>query len=63
MDWAAREISSDEVGGLRCFLCCDISVFVPCEFAADVDTVARSLVEVTVSRVVPYGGCTWPLLV
>jgi len=38
MDWAAQEISSDEVEGLRCFFCCGISVFVPCEFAADVDT-------------------------
>jgi len=38
MYWAAREISSDEVEGLRCFLCCGINVFVPCEFAADVYT-------------------------
>jgi len=40
MGWAAQEVSSDkvEVEGLRCFLCCDINVFVPCEFAADVDT-------------------------
>jgi len=38
MGWAAREISSGEVEGLRCFLSCGISVFVPCEFTADVDT-------------------------
>ena len=37
MGWAAREVSSDEVEGLRCFLCCDISVFIPYEFAADVN--------------------------
>ena len=37
MDWAAWEVSSDEVEGLRCFLC-DINVLVPCEFGADVDT-------------------------
>ena len=33
----AREISADEVEGLRCFLCCDVSVLVPSEFAADMD--------------------------
>jgi len=38
MGWAAREVSSDEVEGLRCFLWSDISVFVPREFAADVYT-------------------------
>ena len=38
MGWAAPEVSSDELENLRCFLCCDISVLVPCEFAADVDT-------------------------
>ena len=31
------EVSSDKVEGLRCFLCRDINVFVPCA-AADVDT-------------------------
>ena len=44
MGWAAREISSDEVEGLRCFLCaCDISAFVPREFAADVDCPTKIL--------------------
>ena len=38
MGWAAPEVSSDELENLRCFLCCDISVLVPCEFAVDVDT-------------------------
>jgi len=38
MGWTARDIFSDEVECMRCFLCCDITVIVPYEFAADVDT-------------------------
>jgi len=36
--WVAREVYSNKVEGLRCFLCCNINVIIPCEFAGDVDT-------------------------
>jgi len=52
MGWAAREVSSDEVKGLRCFLCCDINVFVPCKFAADVDNNSDGTIYRIVSNIV-----------